>query len=96
MKGAIKKQANFLLPEDLLDDLERSVSIRQQSKFVEEALRRELKRLKLERALKTSFGAWKGAEHPELKGGTGVFIRSLRKSSRLKVPQSKRAKEFPK
>lgn len=77
------KQANFLLPEDLLDELKKTVAKRQQSKVVADALRKELKRLKLEKALKTSFGAWKDKEHPEIKEGSEAFVRSLRKSSRL-------------
>ncbi len=81
--GTTVKQANFLLPEELLDELKKIVSKRQQSKVVAEALRKELKRLKLERVLKTSFGAWKQEDHPELKRGTNVFIRKLRKSTRL-------------
>lgn len=81
------KQANFLLPEDLLDELKKNVSKRQQSKVVAEALRKELKRLKLEKALKSSFGAWQDKEHPELRGGTEAFVRSLRKSSRLSRSQ---------
>ena len=81
--GRVTKQANFLLPEDLLDELRKVVSKREQSKVVAEALRKELKRLKLERALETSFGAWKDKNHPELKGGTGAFVRKLRKSDRL-------------
>ncbi len=76
------KQANFLLPEDLLDELKKTVAKRQQSKVVADALRKELKRLKLEKALKTSFGAWKDKEHPEIKEGSEAFVRSLRKSSR--------------
>lgn len=81
------KQANFLLPEELLDELKRTVSKRQQSKVVADALRKELKRIKLERVLHTSFGAWKDEAHPELKGGTKAFVRSLRKSSRLSRSQ---------
>ncbi len=77
------KQANFLLPEDLLDELKKTVPRRQQSKLVIDALKRELKRLKLEKALLSSFGAWKDKDHPELKEGTEVFIRTLRRSSRL-------------
>lgn len=77
------KQANFLLPEDLLDELKKTVTKRQQSKVVADALRKELKRLKLEKALKTSFGAWKDKEHPEIKEGSEAFVRRLRKSSRL-------------
>lgn len=76
------KQANFLLPEDLLDELKRTVSKRQQSKVVADALRHELKRLRLEKAIRESFGAWKDRDHPELKDGTEVYIRKLRKSVR--------------
>ena len=77
------KQANFLLPEDLLEELKKTVAKREQSKVVAEALRRELKRRKLGKALQTSFGSWKDKDHPELKGGTGAFVRKLRKSTRL-------------
>jgi hypothetical protein len=79
------KQANFLLPEDLLDELRKTVSARQQSKVVSEALRKELNRIKLEKALQTSFGAWKDKDHPELKRGTDAYIRSTRKSTRMKA-----------
>ncbi len=81
--GTTTKQANFLLPEDLLDDLRKSVSKGEQSKVVAEALRKELKRIKLARALQRSFGAWKDKDHPELKAGTGAYVRKLRKSTRL-------------
>ncbi len=81
--GATSKQANFVIPEDILDDLKKHVARRQQSRFVAEALRRELKRLRLETALEESFGAWKDKDHPELKEGADKFIRKTRKSSRL-------------
>lgn len=78
------KQANFLLPEDLLNELKTAVSKRKQSKVVAEALKKELKRIRLEKALSTSFGAWKENDHPELKSGAEKFIRTLRRSSRQK------------
>ena len=80
--GIPTRQANFLLPEDLIDKLKKAVPKRQQSKVVAEALRKELKRIKLERALERSFGAWKDEDHPELKAGTDAWIKKLRKSSR--------------
>ena len=79
----VTKQANFLLPEDLIDELKRTVPRREQSKVVSEALRKELKRLKLLKALQTSFGAWKEEDHSELEKGTDHFVRETRKSSRL-------------
>ncbi len=78
------KQANFLLPEDLLNELKRTVDKRQQSKVVSEALRKELKRIKLARALEASFGAWKDKDHPEMREGTASYVRRMRKSTRGK------------
>jgi len=78
------RQSNFLLPEDLLEELRRDVPRREQSKVVAEALRRELRRLRLRKALETSFGAWEEKDHPELASGAETFVRRLRKSSRLK------------
>ena len=76
------RQANFLLPEDLIEEIRKSVSRREQSKFVTEALRKELKRMRFEKALTTSFGAWEDVNHPEIKAGTEEFVKNLRKSSR--------------
>lgn len=81
--GAPAKQANFIIPEDILDDLKKHVARRQQSRFVAEALRKELRRLRLEAALEESFGAWKEKDHPELREGSEEFVRKARKSSRL-------------
>ena len=78
------KQANFTLPEDLLEELKRTVPKGEQSKVVGEALRNELKRIKFQKVLEDSFGAWKGRRHPELAKGASRFVHSLRKSSRLK------------
>jgi hypothetical protein len=76
------RQANFLLPEDLVEELRKSVPRREQSKVIAEALRKELKRLKLQKALETSFGSWKAEDHPELQQGTEAFIKNMRKSDR--------------
>ena len=38
---------------------------------------------KLEKALQTSFGAWKREDHPELRKGAEQFVRTLRKSRRM-------------
>lgn len=80
----IKKQANFTLPEDLLEELRRTIPKGEQSKVVSEALRNELKRIKFQKALDLSFGAWKGQRHSELAKGTRAFVRKVRKSSRMK------------
>ena len=78
------KQANFLLPVDLLDELKRYIPKGEQSKLVSETLRKELKKIEFKSALKECFGAWNKNEHSELKDGVGKYIRDLRYSSRGK------------
>lgn len=82
--GSATRQANFLLPEELLEEIKANVPPRQQSRFVAEALKKELQRVRLAKALETSFGAWKEADHPELAKGAETFVRKLRKSTRTK------------
>jgi len=79
----LARQANFMIPDDLLNDLKQLVGMRQQSRFVAEAIRKELQREKMKNALKNSFGAWKDEDHPELKDGVDHYVRSQRKSTRL-------------
>jgi post-segregation antitoxin (ccd killing protein) len=43
---ASRKQANFLLSEEVVEELRRSVEKRELSRFVETALQKELKRLR--------------------------------------------------
>ncbi len=82
--GSATRQANFTLPEDLLEELKRTVPKGEQSKVVRDALRHELKRIRFKKALQNSFAAWKQGAHPELGKGTRQFVRALRKSTRLR------------
>jgi hypothetical protein len=77
--GAATRQANFILPEDLFDELRRTVPKGEQSRVVAEALKNELTRIRL---LQESFGAWKRSRHPELAKGSRRYVGSVRKSSR--------------
>jgi len=46
--------------------LRRAVPAHERARFVEAALARELRRLKLREAIKNAYGAWKDEDHPEL------------------------------
>ncbi len=76
------RQANFVLPVDLIEDLRRTVPRGEQSRVVAEALRKELKRLRFQRAIKNAFGAWSHEPHPELGAGVDQYLRQVRRSSR--------------
>jgi hypothetical protein len=76
------RQANFTLPIDPLREFRRLVPWGEQSRVVREALGSELKRIKFQKALRLSFGAWLGSAHLELAKGSRAYVRSLRKSGR--------------
>lgn len=54
-----KKQANFFLPQVLLDELRRLVPPKQRSMVVAGAIEKELARIKASAAIGKYFGAWR-------------------------------------
>lgn len=63
---AVKERMNLYITKSLMDDLRRAIPARERTRFVEEVLARELRRLKLRKAIRNSYGAWKDEYHPEL------------------------------
>ncbi len=62
----VKERMNLYITKSLMDDLRRAIPARERTRFVEEILARELRRLKLREAIKNAYGAWKDDDHPEL------------------------------
>ena len=63
---AVKERINLYITKSIMDDLRHAIPARERTRFVEEVLARELRRLKLREAIKNSYGAWKDEDHPEL------------------------------
>lgn len=78
--SSIARQANFLIPEDVLEDLRRLVPRGEQSQVVTHALRAELKRRHLLSTLSKSFGVWGSRQ---LMGSTKSYVRKLRKERKI-------------
>ena len=78
------KQANFQIPEDLLNELRATVVRGKLSRFVSEAIKRALLRLRQLSAIDETFGAWRSGKHPKLAPGIDHFVRNVRKSTRGK------------
>lgn len=77
-----KNKAHLIFPEDLLQAIDKLVGKRGRSKFVVEATRKELKRIRLQKALEKAAGAWKDDDHPEIKEkGTYRWVRDLREEA---------------
>ncbi len=74
-------RAHILLPEDLVQEIDALVGPRGRSAFLVETARNEVRRQKLLRFLDSKDPAWRDADHPELKGGTELWVSNLRKES---------------
>lgn len=73
-------RTNLLLPEDLVEELDRVAGPRNRSKFVAEAIRYRLKRERLREAWEKSFGVLKAEDYPHWATSEMVveWVRQLR------------------
>jgi metal-responsive CopG/Arc/MetJ family transcriptional regulator len=74
-------RAHITLPPDVLADLDRFVEKRQRSRFITEAVRKELLIARQRAALRSAAGSWKAQDHPELKSGAAACGRNRRAGS---------------
>ncbi len=63
---SVKERMNLYITKSIMDDLRKTIPARERTRFIEEVLIRELRRRKLREVLKSSYGAWKDEDHPEL------------------------------
>jgi len=75
------RNAHVIIPLQVLKEIDRIAGKRRRSRFLTEAARERLKRLKLGQALENAAGAWKVADHPNLKKGSEAWVDDLRKEA---------------
>jgi hypothetical protein len=75
-------RAHVVLPEDLLQRIDRMIGKRKRSRFLVEAAEEKLERDRLRDAIDSAAGAWKPEDHPEWKGkgGSAAAVRKMRKA----------------
>jgi hypothetical protein len=69
---AVKERMNLYITKSVMDDLRRAVPARERTRFVEDALAREIRRRKLREAIEKSYGAWKDEDHPDMMTGADI------------------------
>lgn len=85
--GSVKR-THVVLAEQLIQDIDRLVGSRQRSSFLAEAAEKELMRRRQIEALKAAAGAWKDADHPELKKGSAAWVQQVRQESDRRLKKS--------
>ncbi len=82
------KRTHVVLSEQLVKDIDALIGKRQRSSFLTLAAEKELARLRQIQALKAAAGAWKDKDHPELKQGSGAWVRTLRQESERRLKKA--------
>ena len=72
------KGTHVVIPDEVVEEIDRLVGKRGRSKFLVSAARTEVKRLRLLKALQDASGSWKDEDHPELQNGAALWVSQLR------------------
>ena len=81
------QRAHIVLPQDLIEEIDRTVGPRGRSAFLVETARAELRRRNLLTFLRSKGPVWKDEDHPELADGSAAWVRRIRQENeaRMKV-----------
>src|SRR5690348_9633404 len=80
-KTLATRRAHIILPEQLVEDIDRMVGRRRRSGFIAQAIETELMRLRQLVAIEKAAGSWKSQNHPELAQGAARWVSRLRQES---------------
>ena len=82
-----KKRTHVVVPEELVEEIDRLSGKRKRSWFITQAVRKEIQRLDFIEAVKETAGTWKNEDHPELKKGVDSWVRSLREEDKKRLKE---------
>jgi hypothetical protein len=89
------QRAHIVLPDDLVQEIDRVVGPRGRSSFLVETARAELRRRRLLTLLRGHQPIWQANDHPELISGAAAWVREVRKQGDARVPIPKRSARKP-
>lgn len=72
------KRAHIVLPEELVQEIDKIAGSRGRSAFLADLAKREIKRQQLIEIFKSKEPIWKDEDHPELKDGAAAWVRKMR------------------
>jgi hypothetical protein len=77
------KRINVTFPNSLLEELREYVPRRERNRFIVETVEKELRKIRLRKALRETAGAWSDEDHPDLMTTEDVnrYVRRLRETA---------------
>jgi metal-responsive CopG/Arc/MetJ family transcriptional regulator len=82
---SVNTRTQVVISQDLVTAIDGLVGKRGRSQFIAQATAKELRRRRQLEALRQATGAWKAADHPELKRGAVAFVKELRREGGRRV-----------
>jgi Arc/MetJ-type ribon-helix-helix transcriptional regulator len=81
----MNKRTHIVIPDQLAKEIDTLVGKRGRSTFLTEAAWKEVRRLRMQKALEEASGSWKDKDHPELKGGAAKYVERIRKQGERRL-----------
>lgn len=83
----MKTKAHLVIPQEVLEEVDRVAGKRRRSLFIAEATREKLERERFLRVLEETSGAWTDSNHPGLKTIKDVdrYVREKRRTYRKRM-----------
>ena len=75
----MNKRTHIVIPDQLVQEIDMLVGKRGRSTFLADAAWREVRRLRMLKALEEASGSWSDKSHPEIRDGAAKYISKLRK-----------------
>jgi Arc/MetJ-type ribon-helix-helix transcriptional regulator len=80
-------RTHIVIPEQLAEEIDTLVGKRGRSSLLTEAAWKEVRRLRMLKALEQASGAWKDKDHPELQAGASKYVEKIRKEDEKRFEQ---------
>lgn len=82
-----KKRTHVVVPEELVEEIDRLSGKRKRSWFITQAVKKEIQRLNFLNVVKETAGIWNDEDHPEFKKGVDRWVRRLRKEDEKRLKE---------
>ena len=81
------RRTNIILPEELVEEVDRVAGKRKRSWFIAQAIQGKLAKIKFEQALAQAAGAWSDENHPDLRTQADInrYLKRVRQTTNERI-----------
>lgn len=81
------RRTNIVLPEELVEEVDRVAGKRKRSWFIAQAIQEQLAKIKFKQALAQAAGAWSDENHPDLRTQADInrYLKRVRQTTNERI-----------